>query len=169
NEIHIPVGRQVVLKMQSADVIHSFWAPNLQGKRDLIPGYTTAIWMRADHEGRFRGQCAEFCGKQHAHMAFDVVAETDTAYEQWRAHMREQAAAPRTEDERRGRDIFMHDRCSSCHTVRGSEAGGLVGPDLTHIAARPTLAAGTLPNTRSHLGQWIAASQSIKPYNQMPP
>jgi cytochrome c oxidase subunit 2 len=169
NEIHIPVGRQVVLKVQSRDVIHSFWAPNLQGKRDLIPGYTTAIWMQADREGRFRGQCAEFCGKQHAHMAFDVVAESEPAFEQWRAHMREQAKDPQTAEERRGHALFMRDRCSSCHTVRGTDAGGLVGPDLTHIAARQTLAAGTLPNTPSHLGDWIKNSQSIKPYNQMPP
>jgi cytochrome c oxidase subunit 2 len=169
NEIHIPVGRPVVLKVQSRDVIHSFWAPNLQGKRDLIPGYTTAIWIQADREGRFRGQCAEFCGKQHAHMAFDVIAESEAAFEQWRAHMREPAKAPQSDEERRGHDIFMRDRCSGCHAIRGTDAGGLVGPDLTHVAARETIAAGTLSNTPSHLGDWIRNSQSIKPYNQMPP
>jgi cytochrome c oxidase subunit 2 len=169
NEIHVPVGRPVVLKAQSRDVIHSFWAPNLQGKRDLIPGYVTAIWIQADRPGVFRGQCAEFCGKQHAHMAFDVIAQPEAEFEQWRAHMRENAQEPQSDEERRGRDIFMRDRCSSCHTIRGTEAGGLVGPDLTHIAARQTIAAGTLPNTPDHLGDWIRDSQSIKPYNQMPP
>ena len=169
NEIHIPVGRPVVLKVQSRDVIHSFWAPNLQGKRDLIPGYTTAIWIQADREGAFRGQCAEFCGKQHAHMAFDIVAQTEAEFEEWRAHMRGQAPAPATEEEQKGRDLFMRDRCSGCHTIRGTDAGGLNGPDLTHIASRQTIAAGTLPNTPSHLSDWIRDSQSIKPYNQMPP
>jgi len=169
NEIHVPVGRPVVLKVQSRDVIHSFWTPNLQGKRDLIPGYVTAIWMQADREGTFRGQCAEFCGKQHAHMAFDVVAESESQFDQWRERMRQPARQPQTDVERRGQQLFMAGRCSGCHQIRGTEANGLVGPDLTHIAARQTIAAGTLENTPAHLGEWIRDSQSIKPYNQMPP
>jgi cytochrome c oxidase subunit 2 len=102
-------------------------------------------------------------------MAFDVIAESEAAFEQWRAHMREPAKAPQSDEERRGHDIFMRDRCSGCHAIRGTDAGGLVGPDLTHVAARETIAAGTLSNTPSHLGDWIRNSQSIKPYNQMPP
>ena len=169
NEIHVPIGRPVVLKVESRDVIHSFWVPNLQGKRDLIPGYTTAIWLQADRQGRFRGQCAEFCGKQHAHMAFEVVAEPDDVFESWRAHMREPARDPPTAQAAHGRDLFMRDRCAGCHTVRGTDAGGLAGPDLTHLASRQTIAAGMLPNTASHLADWITRSQDIKPYNQMPP
>ena len=169
NEIHVPVGRQVVLKVQSRDVIHSFWTPNLQGKRDLIPGYVTAIWMQADREGTFRGQCAEFCGKQHAHMAFDVVAESQARFDEWRERMRQPARDPQTDVERRGYELFMAGRCSGCHQIRGTDANGLVGPDLTHIASRQKIAAGTLDNTPAHLGEWIRDSQSIKPYNQMPP
>ena len=109
NEIHIPLGRPVVLKVTSRDVIHSFWAPNLQGKRDLIPGYTTAIWLQADRPGIFRGQCAEFCGLQHAHMAFDIVAEPEADFERWLDGMRQPAREPQGAIERRGRDVFMTD------------------------------------------------------------
>jgi cytochrome c oxidase subunit 2 len=168
NEMHIPIGRPVVLKVTSRDVIHSFWAPTLHGKRDLIPGYTTAIWMQADQPGVFRGQCAEFCGLQHAHMAFDVIAEPEVAYERWLDGMRQPARAPQSDAERRGRDIFLTSRCAGCHTVRGTEAHGQVAPDLTHIASRSTVGAGTLPNTREHLASWISDPQASKPGNQMP-
>jgi cytochrome c oxidase subunit II len=168
NEIHIPTGRQVVLKVTSRDVIHSFWAPNLQGKRDLIPGYTTAIWMQADRAERFRGQCAEFCGRQHAHMAFEIVAEPQADFDSWINGMRALAREPQTETERRGHDVFLAARCAGCHTVRGTAAGGRVGPDLTHVASRSTIAAGTLPNARDHLREWIRDPQASKPGNQMP-
>jgi cytochrome c oxidase subunit 2 len=168
NEIHIPIGRPVVLKVTSRDVIHSFWAPNLQGKRDLIPGYTTAIWMHADRPGRFRGQCAEFCGLQHAHMAFEIVAQPEVDFERWLEDMRRPARDPANETERRGRDVFMTGRCAGCHAVRGSEAHGLIAPDLTHLAARNALGAGTLPNTHDHLRAWIQDPQASKPGNQMP-
>jgi cytochrome c oxidase subunit 2 len=169
NEIHLPIDRPVVLKVTSRDVIHSFWAPNLQGKRDLIPGYTTAIWMRADRAGRFRGQCAEFCGLQHAHMALDIVAESEADFTQWLADRRQPAREPPSGIEREGHDVFMSARCAGCHTVGGSEAHGQLGPDLTHIASRTTIGAGTLPNTREHLRAWVRDSQSSKPGNQMPP
>jgi cytochrome c oxidase subunit 2 len=169
NEIHLPIHRPVVLKVTSRDVIHSFWAPNLQGKRDLIPGYTTAIWMQADQPGRFRGQCAEFCGLQHAHMAFDVVAESEAEFGRWLEAMRQPARRPQSETERRGRDVFMSGRCAGCHTVQGTEAQGQIAPDLTHLASRSTLGAGTLPNTPEHLGSWIQDPQASKPGNQMPP
>lgn len=168
NEIHIPTGRPVVLKVTSHDVIHSFWVPNLQGKRDLIPGYTTAIWLQADRAGLFRGQCAEFCGRQHAHMAFTITAESQANFERWLGTMRSLPPDPATEKERRGRDVFMTARCGSCHTVLGSEAHGRVGPDLTHLASRRTLGAGTLPNGTDHLVAWIRDPQVSKPGNQMP-
>ena len=168
NELHIPVNRPVVFKVTSRDVIHSFWIPNLQGKRDLIPGYTTAIWLQADRPGVFRGQCAEFCGMQHAHMALDVVAESETDFEQWLEGMRQSAPPPSDPSTQRGRDVFMQARCSGCHTIRGTDAAGQVAPDLTHLATRSTLGAGTLPNTPDTLSAWIQDPQHVKPGNQMP-
>jgi len=168
NEIHVPLHRPVVLKVTSRDVIHSFWAPNLQGKRDLIPGYTTAIWFQADRPGLFRGQCAEFCGLQHAHMAFDIVAEPEVNFHRWLDGMRQSAPEPHTDEQARGREIFMTRRCGGCHTVTGTAAHGQVAPDLTHVATRSTLGAGTLPNTPEHLAGWVRDPQASKPGNQMP-
>jgi cytochrome c oxidase subunit 2 len=169
NEVHIPVGQPIVVKVTSRDVIHSFWVPNLQGKRDLIPGYTTAIWLQADRAGVFRGQCAEFCGLQHAHMAFDVVAESPADFDRWLDGRRQPAMEPQTAGEQRGRDVFMNARCGVCHTVQGTDAHGQIAPDLTHIAGRSTIGAGTLPNTREHLQSWVQDPQASKPGNQMPP
>jgi cytochrome c oxidase subunit 2 len=169
NELHIPTNRPVVLKVTSRDVIHSFWVPNLQGKRDLIPGYTTAIWLQASHPGRFRGQCAEFCGMQHAHMALEVIAESDEDFQEWLDGMRQPARDPPDSISKAGRDVFMQARCAGCHTVRGSDAAGQVAPDLTHIARRHTLGAGTLTNTPEHMATWIRDPQAQKPGNQMPP
>jgi cytochrome c oxidase subunit 2 len=169
NELHIPVARPVVLKVTSRDVIHSFWVPNLQGKRDLIPGYTTAIWLQADRPGVFRGQCAEFCGMQHAHMALHVIAEPVDDFERWLERMRHSAPEPQTDVERRGHDVFMTARCAGCHAVRGTDAHGQIAPDLTHIATRSSLGAGTLSNTREDLARWITDPQQHKPGNQMPP
>jgi cytochrome c oxidase subunit 2 len=169
NEIHVPLGRPVVLKVTSRDVIHSFWAPNLLGKRDLIPGYTTAIWLQADRPGIFRGQCAEFCGLQHAHMAFDIVAQPQADFDRWLEGMRQAAREPQGAVERRGHDLFMTSRCAGCHTVQGTAAHGQVAPDLTHVATRSTIGAGTLPNTPEHMTAWIRDPQASKPGNQMPP
>jgi cytochrome c oxidase subunit 2 len=169
NEIHLPVDRPVVFKVTSRDVIHSFWAPNLHGKRDLIPGYTTAIWLQPTRTGTFRAQCAEFCGLQHAHMALDVIVESEDAFNRWLSARREPAPPPSGDLQQRGQQVFMSTRCAGCHAIRGTDAGGQVGPDLTHIASRGTIAAGTLSNTPAHLNAWVTDPQAIKPGNQMPP
>jgi cytochrome c oxidase subunit 2 len=169
NEIHVPVGKPIVLLTSSRDVIHSFWAPNLQGKRDLIPGYQTAIWFQADKEGVYRGQCAEFCGAQHAHMAFYIVAEPMDKFQQWLLGQRDPAPEPSSEVTKHGRDVFLSGTCIMCHTIRGTNAGSRVGPDLTHLASRSYIAAGTLPNNPGSLGGWISDPQSIKPGVRMPP
>ena len=169
NELHIPVGVPVVIRASSRDVIHSFWVPNLHGKRDLIPGMTTETWIQADRPGVYRGQCAEFCGHQHAHMAFLVVAEPMEQFERWLRHQRTAAPPPSDPAVQRGHDLFMTGPCVLCHSVRGTPAGSRVGPDLTHLASRRTIGAGTLPMTRGHLAGWIADPQSIKPGSRMPP
>jgi cytochrome c oxidase subunit II len=169
NEIHIPVGRPIAIKVTSRDVIHSFWVPNLDGKRDLIPGYTTALWIQADQPAVYHGQCAEFCGRQHAHMAFDVVAEPEDAFDAWLAHQRTAPPPPATDDARQGENVFMSRQCVACHTIRGTAANGLNGPDLTHVASRMAIGAGTLPNTPGHLSDWITNPQAAKPGNLMPP
>jgi cytochrome c oxidase subunit II len=169
NELHVPVGVPVALKAMSRDVIHSFWVPSLHGKRDLIPGMVTHTWIQADRPGVYRGQCAEFCGHQHANMAFLVVAEPAEKFQQWLVSQRRGAPQPQTDAQKRGHDVFMTGPCVMCHTIRGTPAGSRIGPDLTHVAGRLTLAAGTLPRTRGHLAGWIMDSQSIKPGNRMPP
>jgi cytochrome c oxidase subunit 2 len=169
NELHLPIGVPVVVRAQSRDVIHSFWVPNLHGKRDLIPGQITSFWIQADTASVYRGQCAEFCGHQHAKMAFTVVAEPPEAFQKWIQRQRQSAPEPATDQQRRGRDLFLGSTCVTCHTIRGTDAGSRVGPELTHVASRKTLAAGTLANTREHLRQWVANAQAIKPGVRMPP
>ncbi len=169
NEIHIPVGRTVLFKLRSNDVIHSFWVPNLHGKTDLIPGHLSATTIRADRPGTYRGQCAEFCGHQHAHMAFTIIAESEEAFRTWYAAQLQSAIQPATPQTERGRQIFLSSPCVMCHRIQGTDAGGAVGPDLTHVGSRRSLAADTFANTREHLAQWIVDSQSIKPGNHMPP
>jgi cytochrome c oxidase subunit 2 len=168
NEIHIPVGRPVVLKLASQDVIHSFWVPNLHGKRDLIPGHLTTLSLQADRPGVYRGQCAEFCGYQHALMAFMIVAEPADAFSAWLDQQRRPAAQPVDDMQRRGQEVFLSSPCMMCHTIRGTPAGGKVAPDLTHLASRRMLAAGTLPNTPGALAGWIIDPQNLKPGNKMP-
>jgi cytochrome c oxidase subunit II len=169
NELRIPVGVPVHIKAISRDVVHSFWVPNLHGKRDLIPGQVTNFWIQADEPGVYRGQCAEFCGHQHANMAFVVVAEPAEKFQAWIRQQRQAAHEPATDQEKRGQQVFLQTTCVMCHTIRGTSAGSRVGPELTHVASRLTLAAGALPNTRGHLAGWVINSQSIKPGNRMPP
>ncbi|THD61417.1 cytochrome c oxidase subunit II [Phenylobacterium sp.] len=166
NEIHIPVGRPVLLKLYGADVIHSFWIPALGGKTDTIPGRTNLTWLQADRPGVYRGQCTEYCGLQHAHMAAFVTADPPADFEAWRARQ-QQPAAPPPDTAAAGEPLVVA-HCGACHTVRGTGAGGVVGPDLTHIAGRETLAAGTLPNTPNGLAGWIANPQALKPGARMP-
>jgi cytochrome c oxidase subunit II len=169
NELHIPVGQPVLLELTSQDVIHSFWVPNLHGKKDLIPGRVTTLWLQADRPGVFRGQCAEFCGHQHAYMAFLVIAEPPERFSAWLEAQRRPAEQPVDATAQRGQQVFLSSSCGLCHTVSGTLAGGKMGPDLTHLASRLTLAAGTLPNSRGHLAGWIVDAQQIKPGNKMPP
>jgi cytochrome c oxidase subunit II len=169
NEIHVPVGRPVVFELRSTDVIHSFWPPNLSGKRDQIPGDENSIWFMADSAGVYRGQCAEYCGHQHAKMAFLVVAEPAYRFAGWLAAQRDTARTPTDSLALRGQEVFLGSSCVMCHAVAGTPAGSRIGPDLTHLASRQTIAAGTLPNTRANLTGWIVNPQVIKPGVKMPP
>lgn len=170
NEVQIPAGRPVRLELTSADVIHSFWAPRLHGKMDLIPGRTNTLWLQASERGLYRGQCAEYCGLQHAHMAFFVVALDREEFDAWAQKKR----VPPTQGEpleplaARGREVFMAVGCKECHAIRGTQAIGNTGPDLTHIGSRRSLGAGTLPNTRGGMAAWVADPQAFKPGNLMP-
>jgi cytochrome c oxidase subunit II len=150
-------------------VIHSFWVPNLHGKTDMIPGHTTRTFLRADRAGTYWGQCAEFCGHQHANMRFQVVVEPEEDFQKWLTAQLQSAPEPQTESQKRGRQVFLTKQCVLCHTIAGTPAHATVGPDLTHIASRPRIAAGTLPNNRGHLAGWITDAQSVKPGVRMPP
>ncbi len=169
NEIRIPVGQPVTLMLTSDDVIHSFWVPELNGKLDLNPEQTNTLVIQADAPGVYRGQCAEFCGIQHAKMALLVVAEPPDAYAAWVTRQQQDAPAPLDEQTEYGQQVFLGSACVYCHTVRGTNATGVLGPDLTHLASRRTLAAATTPNTRGHLAGWIVDPQGIKPGNKLPP
>jgi cytochrome c oxidase subunit 2 len=168
NEIHVPVGKPVQLDLVSNDVIHSFWAPNIHGKKDLIPGHPNTTWFQVDRPGEYRGVCAEFCGVQHAHMAFLIVAEPEEKFRQWLEWQGKPAIAPVTEDQKKGHDLFVSGPCVMCHSIRGTEAGAQAAPDLTHFGSRRSIAAGTLPNTKGHLAGWIVDAQQVKPGANMP-
>jgi cytochrome c oxidase subunit 2 len=168
NELHIPVGRRVRILLDAADVIHSFWVPSLAGKKDLIPGRDNEITIVADRSGTYRGQCAEYCGLQHAHMAFLVVADSPDAFAAWQDAQRKPAADPVGDEATAGLRLFLQKPCAACHTIRGTPASGTLGPDLTHVASRQFIAAGELPTTRGSLAAWIADPQTIKPGNNMP-
>jgi cytochrome c oxidase subunit 2 len=169
NEIHIPVGQPVAIKLTSADVIHSFWVPELQAKMDLIPGQTNSTWIQADHPGVYRAECAEFCGLQHAHMSLLIVAESQDQVNAWIANEQKPAVEPTAAAMQEGQQVFYSSACVYCHTIRGTLASGKIGPDLTHIASRRSLGAGMLDNNIGNLSGWIVNSQAVKPGNQMPP
>jgi cytochrome c oxidase subunit II len=167
NELHIPAGRRIAIRLTSADVIHSFWVPRLQGKTDLVPGMTTVSWIEADTAGVYGGRCAEYCGLQHARMALLVVAHDPEEFARWLARERRPGTEAADSLAERGRTVFLG-KCASCHTVRGIEANGRAGPDLTHVASRFSLAAGTLRNNLASLGGWIVSAQHLKPGSGMP-
>ncbi len=168
NHLAIPVGRPVLLELGSRDVIHSFWVPSLNGKKDLLPGYTTTLALFASRAGEYTGECAEFCGFQHAHMSIDVSALAPPEFEQWLDAQQQAAPEPATDEQRRGRDVYLGSSCRACHAIQGTISAARLGPDLTHLASRPRIAAGTLPNDRASLSAWIVDPQSIKPGTRMP-
>ncbi|HET8649825.1 MAG TPA: cytochrome c oxidase subunit II [Gemmatimonadales bacterium] len=168
NELHLPVGQPVRLELSSSDVIHSFWVPELAGKTDLIPGQTNVTWIEADQPGSYHGQCGEYCGVQHAHMELTVVAQPPAEFARWLAHQRRPADEPRDSTARAGERAFVTGQCAMCHTVQGTRAQGKIGPDLTHVGSRRTIAGGMLPNTRGNLAGWIANAQALKPGSAMP-
>jgi cytochrome c oxidase subunit II len=167
NELHIPVGRPVVLELESADVIHSFWVPRLSGKLDMVPGRRNPMVIQADKPGVYGGQCAEYCGGPHALMGFVVVAHPQARFD---AVMRRRLIrnAATTSPSAGGR-LFSSAGCAACHRIAGTQANGVAGPDLTFVGSRRTLGAGILPNNRGTMMGWIANSQAIKPHNRMPP
>jgi cytochrome c oxidase subunit 2 len=168
NEIHIPAQTSVDVRLLSADVIHSFWVPELNKKVDMLPGHPNQIELYADSPGVYRGQCAEFCGLQHANMAMAVYVDTAARFRAWLANEAKPLAPPAGGDARAGENVFMTQQCASCHTIRGTAARGTIGPDLTHLATRRTLAGLTIPNDRAHLSEWVADPQHVKPGNKMP-
>jgi len=168
NEIHIPVGQPMTIELQSDDVMHSFWVPQLNGKMDFIPGETNETRIEANRAGVFRGECSVFCGEQHAHMAMLVVAQSPADYQKWRADQLADAAQPATPEAQAGEQVFLSAPCAFCHTVRGTAAAGVVAPDLTHIGSRLSLASDTLVNNKANLEAWITHAQSLKPGVEMP-
>jgi cytochrome c oxidase subunit II len=168
DELHIPVRTPINLVATTADVIHSFWVPELNRKIDTIPGQKNRILLYADRPGIYRGQCAEYCGLQHAHMSMLVFAESPASFRAWLRRQSANASPPTTALQRKGRQVFLNGPCASCHAIRGTSASGYVGPDLTHLASRQTLAGLTIPNQPGYLARWIVDSQHFKPGNEMP-
>jgi cytochrome c oxidase subunit 2 len=168
NEIRLPRDEAVRVELESSDVIHSLWLPALAGKRDLVPGRRNVLVIRADQDGSFRGTCAEFCGLSHAKMGLTAEVMPPAEFRRWVEAQAAPAATPGSAEARRGAELFLSVGCGNCHAVRGTGAHGRVGPDLTHVASRPTIAAGTLPNTHAQRKAWIADSRAIKPGARMP-
>jgi cytochrome c oxidase subunit 2 len=168
NELRLPVGRPVEVMLTTADVIHSFWVPSLAGKVDMIPGHRNRLVLRANQPGLHRGQCAEFCGGQHALMAFHVEMLPEPEFDRWLTHQASAARTPVDPFLAQGREVFMNNGCGGCHAVRGTAARGVLGPDLTHVGGRHSLAAGTLDNHVGTMAGWVVATQTLKPGAAMP-
>jgi cytochrome c oxidase subunit 2 len=169
NELRIPAGRATLLELTSADVIHSFWVPSLAGKIDMIPGRTTRLRLEPSSPGIFRGQCAEYCGGPHALMALEIVAMPADEFDAWLAGQAQPATEPATPDAQRGSDLFLASGCGGCHAVRGTEANGTIGPDLTHLASRRSVGLDTTTLTPAAIAAFVRDGQHIKPGNLMPP
>jgi len=168
NELHVPVGRTVSVSLESADVIHSFWFPRAAGKRDVVPGHRNELWFKVDSAGTYPGACAEFCGESHALMLMRLVAEDTQDFEAWVQRMREPSVEPTAPLALEGRDLFLSSACIACHRIEGTSAQGAVGPDLTHVGSRQTIAAGVLENTPEEMARWLRAPEAVKPGVLMP-
>jgi cytochrome c oxidase subunit 2 len=169
NEIHLPVGKRLFVRLESADVIHDWWVPQLGRKMDAVPGHPNFLWLEADSPGFYSGTCAEYCGAEHAWMRIGVIAEAEPAFEHWAEHQLEvPSQLPTGRDAARGFELFQQMTCGNCHAIAGSSAHGRIGPDLTHIGSRRTLAAGRFQNTPANLDRWLANPQAIKPDSHMP-
>lgn len=167
NEVHLPIGEPVRVRLQTADVIHSFWLPQIAGKTDVIPGQTNEMWVEAKKPAVTRGECAEYCGLEHAYMDIPVTAESPADFNQWAQERRTEARAPVTPEQQAGEVVFARS-CGACHTIAGTQALGKVGPDLTHLASRPFIGAGIRSNTPGNLMAWITGAPTIKPGSRMP-
>jgi len=168
NEVHIPVGRRLLLELLSADVIHDFWVPELARKMDVVPGHPNHIWLEADHPGTYLGACAEFCGNEHAWMRFQVIAQPEDQFATWLQEQLSVPPKPTSTDAKRGKELFVERPCSNCHSVTGTPANQRIGPDLTHIANRTMLAAGAAENTPENLALWLQDPNTFKPSSNMP-
>ncbi len=168
NEVHVPVGRKLLMRMESADVIHDFWAPQLTRKIDMVPGHPNTVWLEVDRPGVYGGTCAEFCGAQHAHMRFKVFAQPPAEYDAWLKAQASPAKPPHDSTAIAGMRVYLSHPCIRCHTIRGLSAGPDVGPDLTHVGGRTSLAAVALPNTDSAMARWLHNPQAVKPGTHMP-
>lgn len=168
NEIHVPVGTTVDITLTSDNVIHSFWVPQLAGKTDLVPGQVNHLAFSAEKAGSYRGQCAEFCGLEHARMAFQVVVDERAAFDEWVSGQRSTGQRPADPLAAKGEQLFVNGSCAGCHTVGGTSAVATFGPDLTHVGSRATLAADTLPNTPADMSRWLSSTQQVKPGALMP-
>lgn len=166
-ELHIPAGKNVQITLKSVDVIHSFWVPQLAGKTDVIPGQVNHMWLRSDQVGTYDGQCAEFCGAEHALMRFHVVVDSPTDFQAWVAGQQRPVPAAQTDQEQRGQDIVLRGPCIACHTIDGTSAQGTLGPNLTHLSSRSTFAGGAFSLTDANLRQWLKDPQAMKPGNDM--
>ncbi len=168
NELYLPVGRPINVREESADVIHSFWVPALGGKRDVVPGKVNALWFTPNSTGTFPGQCAEFCGESHANMRLRAVVVTSEEFDAWVQRQRQPAATPADPQALAGAQLFQQRGCAGCHTITGTAAQGRVGPDLTHVGSRTTIAAGLLENTPQNLSAWLRDPPGVKPGARMP-
>lgn len=168
NEIHLPVGQRWLLELDSADVIHDFWVAELARKIDMVPGHPNHIWLEADQPGTYLGVCAEFCGNEHAWMRFRVIAQSAADFDRWQRAQQQVPPAPNGGEAAAGLKLFEQNTCVNCHTIVGTPANHSIGPDLTHLASRTTLAAGAADNTPANLYRWLKDPNSIKPDTHMP-
>jgi len=168
NEVHIPVGKRLLVRLESADVIHDFWVPRLGPKRDMVPGHPNHLWLEADAPGTYLGACAEYCGEQHAWMRLRVIAQPQAEFDAWQQQQRQAPAAPTSGDAAEGAQLFQQRTCVNCHAIAGTPATARAGPDLSHLASRQTIGAGVLENTPDSLTNWLADPQAVKPGNHMP-